>query len=46
MYARLEKLVDQIRSGYWFVPAVMALGALLLAIVLVAIDVKLGDESL
>ncbi|MCB1464587.1 MAG: DUF2254 domain-containing protein [Nitratireductor sp.] len=46
MYARLEKLVDQIRSGYWFVPAVMALGALLLAIVLVAIDVKLGDEWL
>ena len=46
MYARLEKLVDQIRSGYWFIPAVMALGAIVLAIVLVAIDSKIGDQWL
>ncbi len=44
MYARLEKFADQLRSSYWFIPALMALAAFALAIGLVALDDVLGDE--
>lgn len=38
MRSRVTKLVDALRSGYWFVPGVMAATAVLLSMVTVAID--------
>lgn len=46
MYARFEKLVDQLRSSYWFIPAIMAIAAILLAMGMVSLDTALGSQWL
>ena len=43
MRARLLRLVNGLRESYWFVPAVMAVGALLLALAMVYVDSGAGS---
>ena len=43
MRARLLRLSNDLRESYWFVPTVMAIGALLLALAMVYIDSHLGS---
>ena len=42
MPARLQKRWDDVRSSYWFVPSLMALGAVVLGVGLPALDGYLG----
>ncbi len=46
MQPRLLKLLDDTRSSYWFIPTLMALGALALGIGVVYLDVQVGSEWL
>ncbi|MBI1404085.1 MAG: DUF2254 domain-containing protein [Porphyrobacter sp.] len=46
MQPRLLKLLDNIRSSYWFIPSLMALGALAMGAGVVYIDVRIGSEWL
>ena len=43
MRARLLRLSNDLRESYWFVPTVMAIGALLLALAMVYIDSHAGS---
>lgn len=45
MKARIEWAWDAVRASYWFVPLVMAVGALVLSLVTLAIDEALPDEG-
>lgn len=42
--AQIDKWVEEIRASYWFIPAVMALGAILLALAATSIDRWLGID--
>lgn len=44
MKARLLRIADQLRESYWFLPTIMALGALLLALAMIYIDSHFGSE--
>lgn len=44
MHARLLKLLDQLQASYWFIPAVMSVLALGLAIVTSVADSRLGSD--
>ncbi|HEX7239693.1 MAG TPA: DUF2254 domain-containing protein [Longimicrobiaceae bacterium] len=44
MRGRLARTWEALRSSYWFVPALMALGAAVLAFGMVALDGRLGPE--
>ena len=44
MRATLIRALDRVRNSYWFVPAVMALGAMLLAFTMVYVDSHIGAE--
>lgn len=44
MKARLLRLSDQLRESYWFLPTIMALGALLLALAMIYIDSHFGGD--
>lgn len=46
MQPRLLKLVDAIRSSYWFLPTVMAILALVLGFGVIYIDAKVGSDWL
>lgn len=46
MQPRLLKLIDDIRSSYWFIPSLMALAALGLGIGVVYLDVAVGTDWL
>ena len=46
MHAGLRRLADYLGSSYWFVPTIMALGAMLLATGMVTLDVALGSSWL
>jgi uncharacterized membrane protein len=43
---RLATQVDRLRMTFWFVPALMSVGAAVLAFAMLAIDSRLSDESL
>jgi len=43
MNAGLRRLADYLGSSYWFVPTIMAIGAVLLAIGMVSLDAALGS---
>ncbi|MEW6267981.1 MAG: DUF2254 domain-containing protein [Thermodesulfobacteriota bacterium] len=45
MNTRLRKIWDTLRSSLWFVPAVMSVGAVALAIVMVAVDRMWGADA-
>ncbi len=45
MKARLTHGWEALRSSYWFVPALMALGAAALALGMVALDGRVGSEA-
>lgn len=47
MRARLSRWLDEIRTGFWFVPMVMLAGAAALALLLLSVDRRLdpGTES-
>ncbi len=45
MKARLLRLSDTLRESYWFVPTIMALAALLLALTTVTIDSHAGSTA-
>ncbi|MET0399557.1 MAG: DUF2254 domain-containing protein [Longimicrobiaceae bacterium] len=45
MKARLTNGWEALRSSYWFVPALMALGAAALAFGMVALDGRIGSEA-
>ncbi len=44
MKVRLLRLSDQLHESYWFVPTIMAVGALLLALTMIYIDSHFGSE--
>ncbi|MBN8482576.1 MAG: DUF2254 domain-containing protein, partial [Xanthomonadales bacterium] len=44
MKARLLRFTGNLRESYWFVPALMALGAMVLAVVMTWIDIALGSQ--
>lgn len=44
MKARLLRFMGNLRESYWFVPTLMALGAMLLALVMTWIDIALGSQ--
>jgi uncharacterized membrane protein len=44
MRARLLRLADHLRESYWFLPSIMAVGALLLALAMVYIDSHDGSH--
>lgn len=46
MKVRLVKLWDTLRSSYWFIPTLMTLGALGLAVATNALDVHFGNDWL
>jgi uncharacterized membrane protein len=37
---------EQLRMSFWFVPALMSLGAAVLALMTLAVDARLSDEAL
>lgn len=41
MRARLEQLLDQLRTGFWFVPSLMTFLAVGLALLFLLVDQKL-----
>ena len=41
---KLRTRYEQLRASFWFVPALMSVGAALLALVTLAIDARLSDE--
>ncbi|TPG15222.1 DUF2254 domain-containing protein [Sphingomonas koreensis] len=43
MRSRLLKLVDDLRSSYWFLPSVMAFLAIVLAILMLVVDTTVGS---
>ncbi len=43
---RAEKLIEYLRSSYWFLTSVLALAGLVAGVLLVLIDVKLGNDWL
>jgi uncharacterized membrane protein len=46
MRPRILKLLENVRSSYWFVPSVMALGALILGATIIYVDARIGSEWL
>jgi len=46
MKPRVLKLLEDIRSSYWFVPALMALAALILGATIVYVDAAVGSDWL
>ncbi|SEJ86725.1 Uncharacterized membrane protein [Sphingomonas sp. OV641] len=44
MKAHLLRIADRLRESYWFVPTIMAIGALLLALTMVYIDSHSGSH--
>lgn len=42
--AQVDKWMEEIRASYWFIPAVMALGAILLALAATSVDRWLGVD--
>lgn len=44
MKAYLLRVADQLHESYWFLPTIMALGALLLALAMIYIDSHFGSE--
>lgn len=46
MTAFLVKYWESVRASYWFIPSLMALGAIVMSIVFVAMDARLGAEFL
>lgn len=46
MRIRLLKFWDSLRSSYWFVPSLMAVGAVLLSFGMIALDRRLGDTGI
>lgn len=46
MHPRLVAMWDELRSSYWFVPALMTLGASLLALSLITLDATLSDKTI
>ncbi len=46
MQPRVLKLLEDIRSSYWFVPAVMAFAALILGATMVYVDAQIGSDWL
>jgi uncharacterized membrane protein len=46
VHLRLVAIWGEVRGSYWFVPALMTLGASLLALALTALDAALGDEAI
>lgn len=46
MHARALRLLDNIRSSYWFVPTIMALAALILGAAVIYIDAEVGSDWL
>jgi uncharacterized membrane protein len=43
MRVQLFKTVDRVRSSFWFLPAIMASGAMVLALLTVAVDAQVTD---
>lgn len=43
MRARIDKFLEHLRSSYWFIPAIMAFTAFILALVAISLDRWLGD---
>jgi uncharacterized membrane protein len=46
MHPRVLKLLEDIRSSYWFVPALMAFAALILGATIVYVDAEIGSDWL
>ena len=46
MRTRFSFLRDRLRNSFWFTPALMMLGAVVLAILTLAVDERLSDEDL
>ncbi|MGZ8349414.1 MAG: DUF2254 domain-containing protein [Allosphingosinicella sp.] len=46
MRPRVLKLLENVRSSYWFVPTVMAIGALILGASIIYVDAEIGSEWL
>ncbi len=44
MKAQLRKTADQLRASYWFLPSLMALGAMVLSSAMVSLDTYVGSE--
>lgn len=42
---QLRARYEQLRTGFWFVPALISVGAALLALVTLAVDASLSDEA-
>lgn len=42
--AQVDKVTEQLRASYWFIPAIMALAAIILAFASVALDRVIGPE--
>lgn len=43
MRARLLRLAEHLKASYWFLPTLMAFGAIVLAVAMIAIDARFGD---
>ncbi|NJC33805.1 putative membrane protein [Sphingomonas jejuensis] len=46
MRARLRQIAVRLHASYWFIPALMTVGAIVLAIVSVSIDIQFGSRWL
>lgn len=46
MRARIDKLIEHLRSSYWFIPAVMAVTAIAIALFSIAVDRRMGVDWL
>jgi len=43
---RITKALDIIRASYWFIPSVMTVGAVILAVVVTTVDLRIGSDWL
>ena len=46
MRARILKMLDDVRGSYWFIPSIMTVGAVLLALSAAGLDARLGTDWL
>jgi uncharacterized membrane protein len=44
MRARILRLAEHLKASYWFLPALMAFAAIVLAIVMLGVDARFGDD--
>lgn len=44
MRAQLRKTAEQLRASYWFLPSLMALGAMVLSFAMISLDTVVGTE--